>query len=197
MDLITAEEKLSEYSADIYSCIINGFSNGYLFLKERKHILTSTTQSNIIRDFIIEEARNTFSCDMIHRGRGNIILLKTDGYLIRFKKFDKRKLARNVKTSQALNYSNQINIPGIQPSVHLNAGYILDETKSSIDNVYITCPSSLYSNNWIINLRYYIENNNKIPLPPIVELVENINTIKISVKKEAVQNREFIKTANE
>ena len=189
MDKDLIEIRLSEYSSDIYSCILKGFTRAYSHTKSIGHILTSTSKANITRDFIIDEAKTTFPMSSIINGKGNIILVKMDCFLIRFKKLGKKLLAGNIQTSQAVKFSNQLSLPDIPSSINLNAGYVLDETRTEIKHIYITCPSSLYTNNWCLNLAEFIENKFKIKNPPLVEWSIEQEQLQIKVTPEAKAKR--------
>ena len=197
MDQELIEQKISRYSNDIHACINKGFKKAQGAIKPSRHVLSPTSRANIIRDFIVNEAQTIFPAENVIRGRGNIILIKFDGFLIRFKKLDKRRLAGNIQTLQAINFSSQSDLPGCQSSIHLNAGYVLDETKSSIKNIFITCPSSQDANRWSLDLNNFIDNKYKIPIPPIVQFAKEQEEIQPKVSPKAKKARSAIKAQNE
>lgn len=60
---------------------------------------------------------------------------------IRFKKLDELLRTRNQPTQQVQRFKAQMELPGIEASHNLEAGYILSEDQQQISAVHLLCPS--------------------------------------------------------
>lgn len=122
----------TEYSADV------------------RRIHSRRSRASVIHDHIVhnaaEFAENEAAVEL--RELSHLwLLVFENGYVLRFKKVDSRKLPAGHKTQQVLKYRSQQQLDGIAPSINLDLSYQLD-LEGNIHAVYLICPAGAYSNMW-------------------------------------------------
>ena len=60
---------------------------------------------------------------------------------IRLKKLDIDGLSKNQPTTQVQEFRDQMTLPGINASYHLEAGYVVDRFGSALASIDLVCPS--------------------------------------------------------
>ncbi|MCQ0032549.1 hypothetical protein [Burkholderia glumae] len=147
MTSIDKDEALQLLGDDIrviHDCIHDGWHDFQSdFSPAQRMKLSPRTQSNIVNDLIVERAKTAFDghlaaeCIDINQ---MFLVAFINGIAIRFKKLDSAFAASNNPTKQSNNFARQRNLPGIIKTVHLNAGYRLNEFATELEGIYLTCP---------------------------------------------------------
>ncbi len=193
--------QLSDYLETIFFCITKGFNRASAFLATSETTLDKTTRANIIRDHVVDEIKASFPRDLWFRNQSRLFGLLINGHLIRFKKIDEKRLARNIPTRQARNFGAQIPLPGVSATINLNAGWHLDKSETLLETVYLAKPRSMNENNWVLNLGEYLRDTNSIHAIPLLTgfPVEppQAEPIDTPIKPEALAKRLREKIQNE
>ncbi|MGZ7175982.1 hypothetical protein ACXKTX_20395 [Burkholderia gladioli] len=147
MSAIDKDEALQLLGEDvhlIHSCIQAGwddFEQDFSIAQRIK--LSPRTKANIVNDMIVERVKTSFDG---HIGAewldiNQMFLLSFfNGIVLRFKKLDSTFAASNNPTKQSNNFARQRSLPGIAKTIHLNAGYRLNELSTELEGIYLTCP---------------------------------------------------------
>src|ERR1700738_4897176 len=93
--------------------------------------LSNSARANCVYSFMIFRARAYFNRvpKAYETNSRGLILFGIDGkILIRFKKLKKDKTPSNYPTEHAVQFSAQLNLPGIEPAARVTTGYILNST---------------------------------------------------------------------
>lgn len=107
------------------------------------HVFTPRTRASIIHDFMVSHARNKLA------GIKGVRLLDVGGLflveinekiLIRFKKLNDDKMPNNIPTQQALDFMEQLELPGMPHIIRLVVGYELNKLQTGIQAISVTCP---------------------------------------------------------
>jgi hypothetical protein len=75
------------------------------------------------------------------------LLSFANGYLIRFKKVGRSRIAAGHRTGQVKRFRNQKQLDGLPKAINLDLSYELDVVGALLA-VYLICPSGSYSNMW-------------------------------------------------
>lgn len=178
----------------INDCIVTGGFDEYNSMYAHvRHIHDKTTRAGIIQDHIINHARMTIpaNSNITIIERNQLFLLKISHKLgdvaIRFKKFNELLLSSNVHTQQSADFCKQMEMDFIKKSVHLNAGYTVDNT-GSLNGCYITCPLNNDHLEWHIQISASAAGS----APNIIQLPLNPppTNPRVTVKKEADKKSE-------
>lgn len=134
---------LKPYQDKIAACIQNGFSEFEEKYNSDSYKLEIRTKSNIIRDLIVDNAKKDFLSDnkITFIRQNHYTLMNVDNKcLLRFKKLKPNLTSSNYATQQALNFSLQLEIPGLPPApTRLDVGYVPDPVFSKIEGIYVVC----------------------------------------------------------
>ncbi len=193
--------KLGNYLPDIHNCITTGFNKAMKTVDKNKRRFDKVAISALINSSIRFEVRKVFPEELFIRNSSRLMVLLINGVVIRFKKLDSNYRAGNISTKQARNFASQQKLPGILPSINLNAGWVLDPTETKIRYVCLTRPSSFLENLWVFDIGGYLANNSVIPEPQIVKATRLATAksvpLKVAVKSEAQKKRGKRKVKNE
>lgn len=192
---IDSQAKLKPYMDLLNSSIDMAIVEFNSFFLSKLHKLSKRANSNVIRDFIIENIKEVVEKNRdvmwINEKRGLFTLcIKPLGgptFVIRFKKFNKNLRTSNIRTQQALQFNGQQSIFPFainEKIIHLNAGYQLI-SKSIIEGHknFVVCPNGEF-NEWEFELVSTNETN--IHILPIENKNEKSKLrIKTSPTKQA------------
>lgn len=78
-------EQVNPHMKQIYLCIHFGFNQAILEIGNMSKPISSTTKSNLIRDYIVSAVKDNFTEDMLFANK-RLICVKIDNILVRFKK---------------------------------------------------------------------------------------------------------------
>ncbi len=102
------------------------------------------TRANVVNDLMVKIARREFAD--VHGARfidvnekSFSMLLLDDKLLIRFKKFDDRRMPRNYPTQHAQEFNLQMRLPEVPSATRVFCGYRLNPLETEILDVSITC----------------------------------------------------------
>jgi hypothetical protein len=128
---------------------------------------STTTRACILHDLMVANAALYFTatdgCSSIN-SQGLMLFLISGKHIpvaIRFKKFDRELLSRNQPTQQVRDFRSQQQIDALGAAYHLEAGYVLDQYESAIEQISIVCPNRNRSY-WDIELRGETESVTKV-----------------------------------
>jgi len=143
-----AQKIIAPYIETILTCVQQGakkYYSGPEFMGVR-HKLSKRSDASNCHDFVISEIMDEF--DNIPKTRcyfrRNLFLLTIGGLVVlRFKMFDENNLSHNIMTRQQTLFNaqqvEQLKLPGMPPNGLLYVGYRLNELKTGVDGVFITC----------------------------------------------------------
>lgn len=195
------------------SCFHDGMTDYSSKYDDTRPVHSRRTSSNILRDHIVDYARQVFggreaegirTIDLSNGFFGIEIDGKGVGIdgciLVRFKKLDKRKLTRNVPTQQAVDFSEQKSLFAlqVQPTLagvgwersNLNAGYVINDLRTDYEGLFVTFPNGKYKIDWFIDMATGAggERNNLIemlpPQPPTEEITKRVRPKGSKEQKE-------------
>lgn len=119
-----------------------------------RHQLEPRTKSSMVRDLIVAKVKEKFASipgATLIETRYHFFL-RIQKFLIRFKKLDVNRLPQNYRTKQAVALEAQeLDLPGIEGAIYLNAGYNTDATGTKILSAFLTCQRNR-SNDWELPL---------------------------------------------
>lgn len=194
-------DQLSEYFPVFSKCINEGFRKAIEVVDKANVRFGKTTISNMINDAIIEKVRENFPPESFVKNRRRLKVLNLKGIFIKFKKLNNKHLVGNIPTTQAEGYAGQHFLPELKATIHLHLGWVLDLTGRKIERICLTCPESLASNAWVLNIRDYIDDNKIILVTPLMKSTElaasNQRLIQVTAKQNAKRSRERKKVKNE
>lgn len=143
-----AEEVLKPYYRQIVNAMESAF-NDYLNVVNKRNAegqrseFRKSTIAGMVHDFTRIRIRDQFLNNegVVVREYKKIFTLKIlDKVLIRFKKLNADYSTSNIKTKQTIQFAHQHEIDGFpEIPTFLFAGYMLDETWTSIKNIYLLC----------------------------------------------------------
>lgn len=191
-------EQVNPHMEKIYLCIRFGFNQAILEIESMSKPISNTTKSNLIRDYIISAVKDNFAEDMLFLSK-RLVSVKIGNILIRFKKLNRKsRVAGNIPTKQARNFSEQrLRLIEQCQTVNLNAGYTIDKSGQKIESIFLTCPKNQFENHWVLNIGDYIENSLVVPKPAIVRHIEQYQEIKVAAKEKVAQERKLRRAGNE
>ncbi len=169
MDKLEIAQMLEPYSARICKCISQGHYNGRKCHEQFLHLFTKRTIASITRDHIWDQIRKEFVSEesvKIRELKNSLCLLEISGIplriFLRFKKLNARLLSCNIPTQQVASFLGQRPLRQLTllPCVHLNAGYLANESSTDIE-VFITKPHGSRSNAWVMRI---CENHQRQPV---------------------------------
>jgi hypothetical protein len=107
-----------------------------------RHHYEQRTKSGIVRDLIVANIKEKFvsmpGVTLIQTRHH--FFLKVEQLLIRFKKLNPNRLPQNYPTKRAVALESQeLELPGIDGAVFLNAGYRTDISGTKITSAFLTC----------------------------------------------------------
>lgn len=130
------------------SAAVGAYSDQYSSGVRRVH--SPRTRASAIHDHIVD---NMAAFADLHDGVSleetqNLWLLSLhNGYLLRFKKVGRSRIAAGHRTGQHKRFRNQQQLDGLPKAINLDLSYELDEV-GALRAVYLICPSGSYSNMW-------------------------------------------------
>lgn len=139
--------------------------------------------SSCVNSFIVHTARAVFdeSNDVkVTDKRGLFLLDFQDELNLRFKKLTKSKKPSNARTAQQVDFTMQLELPGMPQVVRLTLGYILDPSQTKITDILVVHHLGKKLA-WEISIFNSQSSVVQIPLP-------NIATQQRSVKVSAKAN---------
>lgn len=183
------------------------------------HIHSKITQANLLRDHIVDHAKNIFSGKTdegiyLREMSNGLFCVEMSGkpfgiddaIWIRFKKLSKKLLTANIPTGQALNFNaqrpvaikaGQLQLPGVdwglKPSIepdHLNAGYVLNDLRTGFDGLFITFPTGKSSMAWYANIGKRGSQRQATVVPiPVGTTIQQKPTVRVRAKEHAKKQR--------
>lgn len=142
-----AQQILGPYEASLFRIPINAVRDYVQAYSGVKFNHTKRTDASTIHDLMVTHAINELDVlpeFTLKESYGlRYFQLSSDPYsvVLRFKKFDGRKLASNILTQQAFSFMNQAEeLPGMPPMARIQIGYILTPTRTAVQGVYATLP---------------------------------------------------------
>jgi len=121
-----------------------GFKDYFAECRDALFKHTSRTRSTAVNDDIVALASQILpGLGFIERSvKGRRLFEFGDKFILHFKKLDRRMRHSNYPTLFALEFDKQAEIPGIIASTpRLIVGYVLNQFKTEIESVHITCPA--------------------------------------------------------
>lgn len=157
-----AESLLKPHYERFHSCVRPAWDD-YIskYPPEVRMIHTPRTKANILRDHMVERARQAFE------NVPNVRLLTQRGYflvhvegkaLLRFKKLGKNRRSRNYPTKQAIAFMDNLPLDGIPESTRLDVGYQLNDPQTTIAAVLISC-ARWQGTEYVINLEVELQSS--------------------------------------
>ncbi|SDY40161.1 hypothetical protein [Nitrosomonas sp. Nm33] len=146
----TAHNVMRPYFNGLWSVINGAWEDWQIEISPKVKSLTSArTRACMINDFMrirgIRLAEENESINFLTKQQMFILVFNPQDFFgcigIRLKKFDEDGLSRNQPTLQVQEFRNQLLLPGIEATHHLEAGYIMDKFGSSITSINLVCPS--------------------------------------------------------
>lgn len=138
-------------------CLYKAWDTYNNYPKELKVHHTPRSRASLIHDHAVAYAMECFesrigsSCHMINK---LFIVAFSHGIAVRFKKLDECLRASNIATQQSIDFMSQVPLPAIDIPINLHVGYKLNQLETDIEGIYITQPTSAYSNAWFFELEY-------------------------------------------
>jgi hypothetical protein len=149
-------EILKPHLANLSGSVTDAWSAWETFCQQNpgaSSILSNRTRASFIYDYMRNSAMKRFD-DVggvsLSHGRGFLAVTVCDQVVIRFKKLDKNRRARGVRTKQYELFMLQGNLEGFD-QVNLVAGYRVDALQTQIAEVLIVCPSGS-KNLWYVDV---------------------------------------------
>lgn len=187
MSLISEQEAVNNLYPHISAIreIVVGGWNDYIekYPEEVRVLHCPTTRAGIVHDHQIhrasiyaQKASGVTLCDLTR-----LKMLIIDGkFAIRFKKLDNDLRSANLKTKQIREFRSQEQLCGLPQTHNLEAGYLLSELETEIQNVFLVCPNKggLY---WAAKL----EEHSKVE-QTIFDLFENFQGMDETDEEEEV-----------
>jgi hypothetical protein len=140
-----AEDFLRPYFDRLSNCIRMGFIEFIQNHSAYAYKYEVRTKANIIRDNIVALSKSEFFSDSevsFLQQRHYTLMVIDNRYILRFKKLHSDLTSSNYATPQALNFSLQLEIPGLPPNpLRLDIGYVPDPLMTEIIGIYIVCPN--------------------------------------------------------
>lgn len=150
-----AEAILQPYKKTLYDCVaLAGETYWSPQLNHIRHNFSPRTRANIIHDLMVANARSMFDGieGICFLEFGGIFLIEIDNKIVlRFKKLNEDKRSSNIPTLQAVNFLEQLDLPGIPSHTRLIVGYELNNLHTEIATVTITCPNG-EKNEWYFEI---------------------------------------------
>jgi len=124
---------------------VNDYFNGSKYSQVR-HEHSSRSAASICHDKIKKSVIEKFEGVLGARHRthhGLFTLLIDEVVVLRFKKFNNKRLSSGIATQQQLAFNNQepeqLELPDMPPNGLLHVGYQLNKLESGVESVFITC----------------------------------------------------------
>lgn len=149
---VEAEDILAPFTSSLRACILDAWEQA-LTVPFRHHF-ESRTKSGIVRDLIVAKIKERFASipGVTPIQTKHHFFLKIGKLLIRFKKLNLNRLPQNYPTKQAVALEAQeLELPGIEGAVYLNAGYSTDATGTKILSAFLACQRNR-ANDWELPL---------------------------------------------
>jgi hypothetical protein len=157
------KNRVIEYIRDVLATVYECIHHGHNLFAERHndHVieLTRTTRSNIIRDYMVNRAKELLGENAkvrFHEKNRMLLLIVGDKVALRFKKLLKRRSAppksSNIPTNQVLDWrKGTLSIPALNcPSLKcIDVGYAENSIGSGIDKVWAV---ALGDKPWYFNM---------------------------------------------
>lgn len=143
-----AYSHLSPYIGKLLTAVkdsVNDYFNGARYSQTRhEHSLRSAASicHDKIKQAIIDSFENVPGTHLkTYRG---LFMLSINGVVVlRFKKFNLKKLSTGIETQQLLAFNNQnpdqLELADMPPNGLLHVGYLLNKLETGIESVYISC----------------------------------------------------------
>jgi hypothetical protein len=162
----------------IHYTALEHFINCY---SEDKHKLRKTSIANVLRDFIVYEAKVKFgelkdeSVQIIEKANGTFFI-EVSGHrkgiegsvIARFKKVNKQLLTANIPTKASINFNTQRSVgylsqpyldgedwqkppKTLHPS-NINIGYLPNELGTDLNGIFLTYPNGQRSIAWFVSM---------------------------------------------
>ena len=149
------------YAQNIYELWLDAFERTIETIGIDTHVHGSSVVAHVlwsnmvhrVKKFAVSDSEINKKTSIVNHNR--MILLVIDGKLaLRFKKFDRYKLqTKNNVTDQVSKFKKQeIDLALDTEIVCIDAGYRLNSTGTSIDELFFVCPKNLEENHWAIPL---------------------------------------------
>lgn len=139
-----ARSILSPYFPMIYDAIAAAWNEYSQDIGDWGPDMTDRSRASIVHDLTIRSAIQQFDemqgVRVVEQNR-LFLFIFDESIALRFKKLDENKRSRNIPTQVTLDFLAQQEIPGIASTLHLEAGYVLNELQTDIDGIYIVCPT--------------------------------------------------------
>ena len=158
MALIEQAEALAIIGNDrlngVYKSITKAWESYLEYPIDKRIIHSDSCKAHIIHCHMVHEATK-----FTEQVEGVAVLERRKLYMfvmdaklaVRFKKFDESFISKNQPTKQVRDFRGQLQLPGVEASYNLEAGYILDQ-EGQLKAVHLVCPNGLKSNYWEILL---------------------------------------------
>jgi len=145
-----AQEILTPYVGKIRSCVkgsVERYFSGHEFASVR-HILSKRSDASNCHDLIVDAIMRDF--ENVPRTKcfytNKLFLLTIEDYVVlRFKMFDQGLLSHGIHTQQLISFNHQemqqleFEVPDMPPNGLLYVGYCLNQLRTGVEGVYITC----------------------------------------------------------
>ncbi|WP_257828728.1 hypothetical protein [Burkholderia glumae] len=114
---------------------------------DKRAVHDSTTRANIVHAHWVERAArfaaSTQGWQLLNLSRLKLLVVRTEDtvFALRMKKVDGDLRSANVTTRQIEDFRNQEPLDGIPGACHLELGYMLNVSATSVSGIYLICPS--------------------------------------------------------
>jgi len=185
MEKVDVMEMVNPYLVRLKKCISLGWSDYWDLYRAVLHEHSKIARAVLIRDHIVGRVRREFDSDnsvrILEKKNGLFLLEICKKVLVRFKKFDSKKLSSNIPTKQSSMFLRQLTIPGFgKDRINLNAGYTPTYDWASIDGIFITHPNGINRISWFVDL------GEMVPVQSVVEIFPSPEPAKERVRLKAV-----------
>ena len=156
---VNAIRLLGDRVYDLCEVMVAAWDDYLHYAPVHRRLHCATTRAGIVHDHIKNRARERFDDDpSCYVGDINklLVVVIEQRLVIRFKRFLPDKTSRNIPTKQVEDYRMQRDIAGLHEQFNLigelsnlEAGYILDQFDSEMQETWLVCPSGIRANAWM------------------------------------------------
>jgi hypothetical protein len=153
--MLTAVEAAEEFTAEV-PIFCQAWQDGWLSASNSFDPLDDARcRTTILQMRAVSAARTLFdgNPEIEYMCAQNMhLLVVRDIAVFRFKKLDQQFLSRNYPTATAEGIYRQEGLPGMEDIPWLTVGIVPNTDWTDYSGVYMTCPRSSASNNWVLNI---------------------------------------------
>lgn len=157
IDRDEAVEILQPHLQAIYDIIRGGWEDLQKLTEDEKRKFGPGTRAAIVHDFQVARGIQYFSAlgdenAYVYELSKLYVFDIEQKIAIRFKKLDRELLSRNQPTRQVREFRGQQQLPGVEATSNIEAGYVLDELEQEIVWIGLVCPNNK-GTYWEVELR--------------------------------------------